>query len=169
MFQIRTDDYILVAMSAALVQGFLALYEFGEERRTFPLLLEPARGLWRKSKVQWLMKVLPLVLISIVSVWLTLRFVLPENEKQNTWILVAVCVLPLIINCARVVASQRKIKEHTDNALQLLSSAEEELKKLTEGPLIEDEELDRQILSLKKKVAEAREQLGIKNKDPNDR
>jgi hypothetical protein len=50
-----------------------------------------------------------------------------------------------------------------------LSSAEEELKKLTEGPLIEDEELDRQILSLKKKVAEAREQLGIKNKDPNDR
>lgn len=33
MFHIRTDDYILVAMSGALLQGFLALCEFGEERK----------------------------------------------------------------------------------------------------------------------------------------
>lgn len=94
---------------------------------------------------------------------------LEKNEKLIVWVFVAICFLPLIINCARVVSSKRKIEEHTDNALQLLKSAEEELKKLTEGPLIEDEKLDQQILSLKKKVAEAREQLGIESKDPNDR
>lgn len=140
----------------------------GERNNRVPKLIETARELWKESKLKWLVKVAPLILVLMLSLWCLIRMVLPENEKLNVWLLVAVCFVPLIFNSFKLLSSQRRLKEQTDNAIQLLEKAEEELKNLAEGPEVKDEQLDREILKLKKKVLEAREQLRLKSDDPND-
>lgn len=168
-FNFRPDDYIIASMSAFLIQAVMPLWEAGEQKGVVPRLTEPARELWRENRTRWLITVLPAVIFSIFAVFFCLRLVIPENEKQTSWILAGVCVAALVTSTVRWFLVQHKVEEHTNNAMVYLKQAEDELAKLTEGPVIQDEQLDAQILSLKKQVIDARAKLGLPSRDPNDR
>jgi uncharacterized BrkB/YihY/UPF0761 family membrane protein len=111
MFHLRTDDYILIVLSSLLIQSFMPLWEVGERNSRVPKLIETARELWKDSMPKWLVKLAPLILVLMLSLWCLIRMVLPENEKLNAWLLVAVCFVPLIFNSFKLISSQRRLKE----------------------------------------------------------
>lgn len=168
-FNFRTDDYIIASMSALLVQAIAPLWEIAERRNCVPRLVEPARQLWREDKIKWLATVLPAFILGTFAVWFCLRSIIAENEKQTTWYLAGICLVSLAVSIFRWLLSHQQVEEQVSNAMQQLKLAEEELKKIADGPLVEDEQLDRRILTLKQKVLEAREKLGMPDRDPNDR
>lgn len=168
MFHIRTDDCLIVGMASFLLQALVTVWELGESKKILPPLLGRAREKWRTNRLLWLLLVSPCVLASIAAIWLLLRVLIPENDDQTLKIFCIVFVVSMSASLVRLHFARKAVKVHTERALQHIESVEEELKKLTKGPVIEDEQVDQQVLSIKKKLAQARETLGIKNNDPND-
>jgi hypothetical protein len=169
MIEFRLDDGLLIGAASMVMQLATTLMDSLESAKVIPVGPSRLRGLFKRNFWLWLFAVVPSVLICMGAIWLCLRMVLPENIWLSAGIFASLFVIATGINIARLRVLRKSAHTHHEAAYQHLQEAETHLKSLAEGPMIVDEELDRKVLQLRKQIVAARDHLGVKENDPDNR
>lgn len=171
MFELQKNDPALMCIAGLIFQFCFFVVECLEERKLIPGFLSKTRAQFRDNPVRWLITGAPLTLLALCGLWLGLRQL--PIETIDTPVLVCIIIsfygTSMLISIFKWHKSKLEIQQHTQAAHAYIKQAEHELETLEQGPAIEDEDLDRTILNAKLKLAKAREILGVKKDDPNDR
>ncbi|MBA3860118.1 MAG: hypothetical protein C0507_24685 [Cyanobacteria bacterium PR.3.49] len=170
MFQFQENDPALMVLAVLILQSIIGIAEILEEKKVIPGYLVKARAQFRDKPAKWLLITAPLILFSMGAIWLVLRqFPIKISNDLLIKIIIGFYLTSMCMSVLRWRNANRGVRKHTESAQALINQAESELKTLEDGPAIEDENLDRTILNAKLKLAKAREILGVKKDDPNDR